>query len=182
MVRHGLNELQAAQRISPWALLAEQFKNVLIVIMLVATGLSFFLGHGVEAIAIGVIVFFAVGLGFVQEYRSERAIEALRKMAAPEATVLRDGRELKIPARDLVPGDLVLLKAGDRIPADLRLLESVNLKVEEAALTGESLPVEKISEALASSELPLGDRRNLAYAGTAAVSNLPRARRRGRTG
>ena len=82
MVRHGLNELQAAQRISPWALLAEQFKNVLIVIMLVATGLSFFLGHGVEAIAIGVIVFFAVGLGFVQEYRSERAIEALRKTRA----------------------------------------------------------------------------------------------------
>jgi Ca2+-transporting ATPase len=169
LASHGPNELQAARRISPWALLAEQFKNVLIVILLVATGLSFFLGHGVEAIAIAVIVLFAVGLGFVQEYRSERAIEALRKMAAPTATVLRDGREIEVPARDLVPGDLVLLTAGDRIPADLRLLESVNLKVEEAALTGESLPVEKTADPLANPDLPLGDRKNMAYAGTAAV-------------
>ena len=166
---YGPNELQAARRASPWAILAEQFKNVLIVILLVATGLSFFMGHGVEAIAIAVIVLFAVVLGFVQEYRSERAIEALRKMAAPTAAVLRDGMEIEIRARDLVPGDLVLLKAGDRIPADLRLLEAVNLKVEEAALTGESLPVEKIADPLANPELPLGDRRNMAYAGTAAV-------------
>jgi Ca2+-transporting ATPase len=169
LASHGPNELQAARRVSPWALLAEQFKNVLIVILLVATGLSFFMGHGVEAIAIAVIVLFAVVLGFVQEYRSERAIEALRKMAAPTAAVLRDGKEIEIRARDLVPGDLVLLKAGDRIPADLRLLESVNLKVEEAALTGESLPVEKTADPLAIPDLPLGDRRNMAYAGTAAV-------------
>jgi Ca2+-transporting ATPase len=166
---HGPNELQAARRVSPWVILAEQFKNVLIVILLVATGLSFFMGHGVEAIAIAVIVLFAVVLGFVQEYRSERAIEALRKMAAPTAAVLRDGTEMETRARDLVPGDLVLLKAGDRIPADLRLLESVNLKAEEAALTGESLPVEKTAAPLANPDLPLGDRRNMAYAGTAAV-------------
>jgi Ca2+-transporting ATPase len=169
LASHGPNELQAARRVSPWAILAEQFKNVLIVILLVATGLSFFMGHGVEAIAIAVIVLFAVVLGFVQEYRSERAIEALRKMAAPTAAVLRDGTEIEIRARDLVPGDLVLLKAGDRIPADLRLLEAVNLKVEEAALTGESLPVEKTADPLAIPDLPLGDRRNMAYAGTAAV-------------
>ena len=89
------------------------------------------------------IVLFAVVLGFVQEYRAERAIEALRKMAAPTATVLRDGAEIKVPARELVPGDVILLHTGDRVPADARLLEAINLQVEEAALTGESVPVEK---------------------------------------
>ncbi len=103
---YGPNELQARSHISPWSILLEQFKNVLIVILLLATALSAFLGHGVEAIAITVIVLFAVILGFIQEYRAERAIEALREMAAPNATVIRDGREQRIPARDLVPGDL----------------------------------------------------------------------------
>src|SRR3989304_1077326 len=126
LAEHGPNELQAAHRISPWTLLFEQFKNVLIVILLVATVLSAFLGHGVEAIAITVIVLFAVVLGFVQEYRAERAIEALRQMAAPTATVLRDGDEVEIPARELAPGDVILLRAGDRIPADARLIEAVN--------------------------------------------------------
>ena len=96
-----------------------------------------------EAIAIAVIVLFAVLLGFVQEYRAERAIEALRQMAAPTATALRDGEEVEIPARELVPGDVVLLRAGDKIPADARLIEAVNLQIEEAALTGESVPVGK---------------------------------------
>src|SRR5512134_4169432 len=130
--RYGPNELRAGRRASPWTLLAEQFKNVLIIILLAATALSAFLGHGVEAIAITVIVLFAVILGFVQEYRAERAIEALRQMAAPTATALRQGREVEIPARDLVPGDVVHLKTGDRIPADARLIEAVNLQVEEA--------------------------------------------------
>ena len=93
----GPNELQAARRISPWAILLEQFKNVLILILIIATALSAFLGHGVEAIVIAVIVLFAVLLGFVQEYRAERAIEALRQMAAPTATVLRDGEEIEGP-------------------------------------------------------------------------------------
>src|SRR5687767_7252386 len=144
----GPNELQAAGRISPWTILLEQFKNVLIIILLLATALSAFLGHGVEAIAITVIVLFAVILGFVQEYRAERAIEALREMAAPTATVIRDGREQRIPARDLVPGDLVLLATGDKVPADARLTEAVNLQTVEAPLTGESAPVEKHSTAL----------------------------------
>ena len=163
----GPNELQAVRRVSPWEILLEQFKNVLILILLAATAISLFLGHGVESIVIGVIVLFAVLLGFVQEYRAERAIEALRKMAAPTATVLRDGMEVKIPARDLVPGDVILLHTGDRIPADARLLEAVNLQVDEAALTGESVPVEKNIRSLEKHDLPLGDRRNMAYAGTA---------------
>ena len=139
----GPNELQAADRISAWQILAAQFQNVLILILLVAVALSLVLGHGVESIVIAVIVLFAVLLGFVQEYRAERAIDALRHMVAPTATVLRDGAEVEIPGRDLLPGDVILLHTGDRIPADGRVLESVNLQVDEAALTGESAAVEK---------------------------------------
>ncbi|MDI6740347.1 MAG: cation-translocating P-type ATPase [Candidatus Edwardsbacteria bacterium] len=175
LAEHGPNELQAAHRISPWTILFDQFKNVLIVILLVATALSVFVGHGVEAIVIAVIVLFAVLLGFVQEYRAERAIEALRQMAAPTATALRDGEEVEIPARDLVPGDVILLRTGDKIPADVRLIEAVNLQIEEAALTGESVPVEKHAAPLASGEMPLGDRKNMAYAGTAATYGRGRA-------
>ena len=113
------------------------------------------------------IVLFAVVLGFIQEYRAERAIEALKQMAAPTATVLREGVELKIPARELVPGDLILLHTGDRIPADARLVEAINLQVVEAALTGELVAVEKHADALDEEDLSLGDRRNMVYAGTA---------------
>ena len=175
LAQYGPNELQAAHRVSPWEILIEQFKNVLILILLGATVISLFLGHGVESIVIAVIVLFAVGLGFVQEYRAERAIEALKQMAAPTASVLRDGNEVKIPARELVPGDVVILHTGDRVPADARLLESVNLQVEEAALTGESVPVEKHVRALENEELPIGDRKNLIHAGTAVTYGRGRA-------
>src|SRR5918998_5879442 len=171
----GPNELLAAGRISPWTILLEQFKNVLIVILLFATALSAFLGHGVEAIAITVIVLFAVVLGFVQEYRAERAIEALREMAAPAATVIRDGRERRVPARELVPGDVVLLSTGDKVPADVRLVEAVNMQTVEAALTGESAPVEKHTRPLEDERLPTGDRKNMAYAGTAVTYGRGRA-------
>ena len=149
LAEHGPNQLQAAQHISPWSILLEQFQNLLIVILLVATMLAAFLGHGIEALAIGVIVLFAVLLGFVQEYRAERAIQALGKMAAPLATVFRGERELSIPARDVVPGDVIVLRTGDKIPADARLWEAVNLHIEEAVLTGESVAVEKQTEPLA---------------------------------
>jgi P-type Ca2+ transporter type 2C len=171
----GPNELQAAGRVSPWAILLEQFKNVLIIILLLATALSAFLGHGVEAIAITVIVLFAVVLGFVQEYRAERAIEALREMAAPAATVIRDGRERRVPARELVPGDLILLATGDKVPADVRLVEAVNMQTVEAALTGESAPLEKHTRPLEDERLPTGDRKNMAYAGTAVTYGRGRA-------
>jgi len=164
---YGPNELAAIHRLSPWILLLEQFKNVLIVILVMATAISAFLGHGVEAIAIAIIVLFAVLLGFVQEYRAERAIEALRQMAAPTATVLRDGIETEIPARELVPGDVILMGAGDKIPADVRLTESINLQIEESSLTGESVPVEKHTAPLGNTDLSPGDRKNMAYAGTA---------------
>ncbi len=172
---YGPNELQAAGRISPWTILLEQFKNVLIIILLFATVLSASLGHGLEAIAITVIVLFAVVLGFVQEYRAERAIEALREMAAPLATVIRDGRELRINAHELVPGDLILLATGDKVPADVRLVEAVNLQTIEAALTGESTPVQKHNRPINDPKLPLGDRKNLGYAGTVVTYGRGRA-------
>ena len=175
LAQYGPNELQAAHRVSPWAILLEQFKNVLVIILLIATVLSLFLGHGIESIVIAIIVLFAVGLGFVQEYRAERAIEALRQMAAPTATVLRDGAESKVPAREVAPGDVILLHTGDRIPADARVIEAINLQVEEAALTGESVPVEKHTRALEKDDLPVGDRKNLVYAGTAVTYGRGRA-------
>lgn len=174
LAEYGPNELQASGRISPWTILLEQFKNVLIIILLVAVGLSAFLGESIEAIAIAVIVLFAVLLGFAQEYRAERAIDALRQMAAPTATVIRDGKESDIPARNLVPGDIILLKTGDKIAADSRLVEAVNLQVEESSLTGESVPVDKQTGPL-SGELAIGDRKNMVYAGTSITYGRGRA-------
>lgn len=175
ILEFGPNELPAANRVSPWMLLFEQFKNVLIIILLIAVLLSALLGHEIEAIAIAVIALFAVLLGFVQEYRAERALEALREMAAPGATVLRDGEEMEVPARELVPGDVIVLQTGDRIPADARLSETVNLQIEEAALTGESVPVEKITTPLAEQALAVGDRKNMVFSGTAVTYGRGRA-------
>jgi Ca2+-transporting ATPase len=166
LAAHGPNELEAAAVIAPWQILLAQFKNVLILILLVAVGFSAVLGHLTEAVVISVIVVFAGLLGFVQEYRAERAIEALRQMAAPNATVVRDGKEDDVPARELVPGDVVLLRPGDRASADARLSDVVAFQVEESALTGESLPVEKQTNALAGEGLQVGDRTNMVYAGT----------------
>jgi P-type Ca2+ transporter type 2C len=163
---YGFNRIEAEHRVSPWKLLFEQFKNVLIITLLIATALSAFLGHGIEAVAIAVIVLFAVLLGFVQEFKAERAIEALREMAAPLAKVRRDGLEVVINASELVPGDVVLLAAGDRVPADARLLQAMNLRCDEASLTGESLPSEKEVDALLAENAGPGDRKNMVFAGT----------------
>lgn len=165
--RFGPNELRSPDRVSPGAILRDQFSNVLIVILLVATALSAALGHVVEAVAITVIVVFAVVLGFVQEFRAERAIEALRRLTAPVARVLRGGSESEVPAREVVPGDMLVLRTGDIVPADARLIEAASLQARESALTGESLPVEKIAEVLPDEALALGDRRNMVFAGTA---------------
>ncbi len=163
---YGENRIEAERRASPWKLLFEQFKNVLIITLLIATALSAFLGHGIEAVAIAVIVFFAVLLGFVQEFKAERAIEALREMAAPLAKVRRDGEEVVINASELVPGDVVMLAAGDRVPADARLLQAMNLRSDEASLTGESLPSEKEVDAILAENAGPGDRKNMVFAGT----------------
>src|SRR3989338_301023 len=166
LAEYGPNQLEQAHHTSAWELLFEQFKNVLIIILLIAVGLSAVLGHEVEAIAIGVIVFFAVFLGFIQEFRAEKAMEALQKMAAPTATVLRGGKEIEIAAIDLVPGDIILLSDGDKVPADGRIIVTVSLHLDEAPLTGESVPVEKTDKELAGEKLPVGDRKNMVHAGT----------------
>ncbi len=163
---HGPNELAQAASASPWRLLAAQFKNVLIVILLVAVVLSAILGEPIEAAIIAIIVAFAAVLGFIQEYRAERAIEALRRMAAPTSRVLRSGDEVVVPARELVPGDVVLLRVGDRVPADLRIIEAVNLQVDESMLTGESVPVDKGVTPVAGVDVAIGDRYDMAYSGT----------------
>ena len=169
LATYGSNELQHGKRISPIKLLLEQCANVLVIMLLFAAVLSGFLGHEVEAISIAVIIVLAVLLGFVQEYRAEQAIEALRDMAAPTATVRRGGDELTIPAKDLVPGDIIILSAGDRIPADARIIESVSLHINEAPLTGESIPVGKETAAIARADAQVADRRNMVYAGTSAT-------------
>jgi len=143
----GPNVLQATPPISPWKLLLEQFKNVLVLILLFAAAVSAALGHEVEAISILVIVIFSVVLGFVQEFRAERAIEALKKLTAPTATVIRDGDEVEISASDVVPGDTLILETGDRVAADGRLEHTASLQVMESALTGESNPVTKSAPA-----------------------------------
>ena len=168
LVEFGPNELAEKKKVSAWAIFLEQFKSFLIIILLVAVALSAILGEVADAIVIGVIVLFASGLGFIQEYRAERAMEALKRMAAPTASVLRDGKEIEIPAAELVPGDIVSLRTGDRIPADARLIEAMNLRTDEASLTGESMPVEKTTEPVAK-DIGIGDRRNMVHMGTAAV-------------
>ncbi|OGO05450.1 MAG: ATPase [Chloroflexi bacterium RBG_13_54_9] len=168
LARFGPNELRRERGISPLAILLEQFKSILIIILLIAVIISVSLGEYLDGGVIFAIVLASAVLGFVQEYRAERAMEALQEMAAPTATVRRNGQETEITAKELVPGDIVLLKTGDRIPADLRLIEAVNLTVDEAPLTGESTPVEKVTRAIEGEELPVGDRANMAYMGTAA--------------
>jgi Ca2+-transporting ATPase len=169
LLTHGPNELQAVTRESAWRTLLAQFENVLILILLAGTVVSGFLGHTLEAVVITVIVLFAVLLGFIQEYRASRALEALKRMAAPVARVLRDGEEAVVPARELVPGDVIVLRAGDRVPADTRVTQAINLAVDEAALTGESAAVEKKTAPLDDAHLSLGDRVNVTYAGTMVV-------------
>ncbi len=164
--RYELNELAETPRPGFWQLLVRQFQDFLILILIVAAGVSFVLGETVEAGAILAIVVLNAVLGVIQENKAEEALAALKKMAAPEARVMRDGHRVSIPAREVVPGDIVFLEAGSYVPADLRLIETANLKIDEASLTGESVPVEKRADITHSQEVPLGDRRNLAFMGT----------------
>ncbi|MGD2147248.1 MAG: cation-translocating P-type ATPase [Anaerolineae bacterium] len=164
--RFGLNELAETPRPGFWQLLLRQFRDFVVIMLIVAAAVSFILGETVEAGAILAIVILNAVLGVIQENKAEEALAALKKMAAPDARVIRDGHRVSIPARELVPGDIVILDAGSYVPADLRLIASANLKVDEASLTGESVPVEKSAEATLSEEVPLGDRRNCAFMGT----------------
>jgi P-type Ca2+ transporter type 2C len=164
----GYNELVEKHKISPWLIFFEQFKDFLIIILLIAAVISGVLGEVADSIVIFVIVVFAAVLGFVQEYKAEQAMAALKRMASPMATVIREGKELEIPSREVVPGDIVLLQAGDCTPADSRVIQAVNLKLSEASLTGESEPVVKTTDSLLESS-GVGERKNMVFMGTTVV-------------
>ena len=163
---HGPNELTEKPRPGFLKLLLDQFNNFLVIILIVAAVVSLLLGEYIDSIAIMFIVVLNSVVGVIQESKAEKAIAALRKMAAPSAQVVRGGHQVMVPARELVVGDIVLLEAGNYIPADMRLVESVNLKIEEASLTGESVPVEKDAAVVLDKDIPLGDRKNSAFMST----------------
>ncbi|MCK5317856.1 MAG: HAD-IC family P-type ATPase, partial [Anaerolineales bacterium] len=162
----GPNELEEAAKPSLFRLIFEQFNNFIVIVLIVAALAAAILGDYIEAAAILAIVVLNAILGVVQERKAEEALAALRRLAAPDALVLREGHRQICPARELVPGDVVFLEAGNFIPADLRLIETVNLRIEEAALTGESVPVTKDAHLVLTQDMALGDRRNTAFSGT----------------
>ena len=166
--KYGKNELKEEEKTSVVKLFLAQFKSFLILILMAAALVSAFLGELIDASVILFTVFLAGVLGFVQEYRAEESIKLLKSLTSPEALVLRNGKEVKVPSSVLVPGDILILQAGDRIPADARLLEALSLKIDEASLTGESVPVQKSTNAFPP-ETPQPDRKNIAYTGTAVV-------------
>lgn len=163
---NGPNELEEGKRKSVASMLLAQFKDVMILILLAAAIISGIAGDLTDTIVILVIVVLNAFLGFFQEYRAEKAMQALKQMAVAQVKVLRDGNTAWLPATALVLGDVVLLEAGNAVPADLRIIESKSLKVEEAALTGESLAVEKTTGVLETDDLPVGDKKNMAFKGT----------------
>lgn len=164
--KYGLNELVEEPRKGLISKLIAQFSDFLVVILIIAAFVSIFVGQTRDATVIFAVVIINAALGIFQEGRAEKSLDALKKMTSPTAKVLREGHMLIIPSSDLVPGDIVILEAGDIIPSDLRLIESFNLKIEEASLTGESIPVEKNDSITYHQEMSLGDRYNMAFMST----------------
>src|SRR3990172_5800838 len=175
LAQHGRNELAGDGTKSAWLILLDQLKALMVVILIVAAVVSALLGDQHDAIAITAIVILNALLGFSQEYRAEKAMAALKKRATPAVRVRRGETVREVHAGELVPGDIVLLEAGNFMAADCRVLESAALETQEAALTGESHSIHKIAEALETSDLSLGDRRNIAYTGTFVVSGRGQA-------
>ena len=163
---YGENRLETKSRLSPWKLFFSGFADFMVLVLLGAVVISVALGEWHDAVTILAIVFLNSILGFIQEYRAERSLEALRELSAPQAHVIRGGKALTIPAWQVVPGDLIRVTPGDRIPADLRLVEVTGLEADESPLTGESIPVPKSKEAINRPQLELGDRKNILFAGT----------------
>jgi Ca2+-transporting ATPase len=166
LLQYGPNELQEGKKKSIGLMLLAQFKDVMILILLAAAVIAGIVGDFTDSIVILIIVLLNAFLGFFQEYRAEKAMQALKQMAITQARVLRDGNVTDLPATALVPGDVVMLEAGNAVPSDLRIIESKNLKIEEAALTGESHAVDKIIDSLETEDLSIGDKKNMAFKGT----------------
>ncbi len=159
----GPNELEVKKKKPAWLLFVNQFKDFMIIVLIAAAVVSGFAGDITDTIIILVIIVLNAIVGFVQEYRAEKAMEALKKMAALHAQAIRNNNPVTLPSEELVPGDLVLLEAGNAVPADLRLIETHGLRIDESALTGESVPSEKAEQVLKDVELPVGDRLNMAF-------------------
>jgi len=170
-----INKLEEEKKISPIRILLDQFMNTMILVLLTATVISGIVGAMADAITIMAIVILNAVLGFVQEYRAERSLEEIRKLASAHAKVLRDGKRVNIEAEKLVPGDIVFINSGDKIPADIRLIESYSLEIDESALTGESHPVVKQAGLLFKQDTPLADLRNMAFMGTAVTRGRAKA-------
>jgi len=165
LTQHGPNQLESTTKPSPLKIFIGKFKDYMVLVLIFAAIISFIAGETTNAyVILGIVVLVAI-IGFVQEYKAEKAMEALREMVAPEADVIRDGQMCTIPAADLVPGDVVFLEAGDKVPADGRILEVTSLQVIESSLTGESMPVEKLALPLPE-DMALADRKNMVFMGT----------------
>lgn len=159
---HGDNSIESGETVSPLSILLEQFNDFLIWVLLAAAGLSFWAGHTIDTVLIAIIVAADGVFGFVQDYKAEKSIEALKKMASPSATVIRNGEHKEISSIEVVPGDVVVLEQGDSVPADARIIESNELKADESALTGESIPIPKNIGALEQNQ-PLAERSNMVF-------------------
>lgn len=162
----GPNTLQEKKKKPAWVLFLDQFKDFMILILAAAAIISGIVGDLTDTIIILVIILLNAVLGFVQEYRAEKAMDSLKKLTETQTKVFRDGQLLAVPSRDLVPGDVVALEAGNMVPADLRLIETFSLKIDESSLTGESVPIDKISDVIAAEKLNPGDQLNMAFKGT----------------
>ncbi|MDH4226773.1 MAG: cation-translocating P-type ATPase [Deltaproteobacteria bacterium] len=162
----GPNELEEKEKKSAFRMFLDQFKDLMIIILIAAAVISGIIGDILDTIAIAVIVVLNAVIGFIQEYRAEKAMASLKKMAALYATAIRNGSPKIIPAAQIVPGDMIILEAGNIVPADIRLIETARLKLQEAALTGESVPIEKHTRPIHDATAPIGDRKNMAYKGT----------------
>lgn len=159
----GYNRLQAKRRTTLFEKFIAQFKDLMIIILIIAAVIAGIAGEHIDAAIIIAVVILNAVFGVFQESKAENAIDSLKQMSAPMATVMRNDRQTTVKSEEIVPGDIVLLEAGDVVPADIRLIEANTLKIEEAALTGESVPVNKQVETISENDLPLGDRKNLGF-------------------
>ena len=174
LATYGKNLLKRRKPISPLKIFLSQFNSFIVYLLLAAVVISALIGEGVDAIVISIILILNAVFGFVQEYKAEKAIEALKKMASLQAIVVRDGKQQRINAEELVPGDVIIIETGEKVPADARLIKIVNLEAQEAALTGESMPVKKGLDIL-KENIPIGDRNNMLFSSTIITSGRGKA-------
>jgi Ca2+-transporting ATPase len=175
ITQYGYNQLHAGKKISLWRILGEQFTDFMVLVLMGAALVSFFLGEKADAVTIIAIIALNAVLGFIQEYRAEKSLAALKELTAPTAHVCRDGKLQQIAATLVVPGDILILESGDRVAADARIIEAYNLEINEATLTGESLAVAKDKAVIGGNRLALGDQHNMVFAGTVATSGRGKA-------